>query len=70
MNKSGRELPKEVYSVQESAEVLGVGVNTVYNLAHTRDFPSFKLGKRIVIPRQHFLCWMDRMVEGVPSCDT
>ena len=50
--------------------MLGVGVNTVYNLAHTRDFPSFKLGKRIVIPRQHFLRWMDRMVEGVPSCDT
>ena len=39
MDKSGRELPKEVYSVQEAAEVLGVGVNTVYNLADTRDFP-------------------------------
>lgn len=69
MSKSERELPKEVYSVQEAAEVLGVGVNTVYNLAHTRDFPSFKLGKRIVIPRQHFLSWLDRMVEGVPPCN-
>ena len=70
MKKAGRELPKEVYSVQEAAEVLGVGVNTVYNLTHARDFPSFRLGQRSVIPRQHFLSWLDRMVEGVPPCDT
>ncbi|OUP51661.1 helix-turn-helix domain-containing protein [Pseudoflavonifractor sp. An184] len=70
MKKAGRELQKEVYTVPEAAEILGVGVNTIYNLSHTRDFPSFRIGKRIVIPREHFLRWMDRMVKGAPSCDT
>lgn len=67
MSKTARELPKEIYNVQEAAEVLGVGANTVYNLSHTQGFPSFKLGKRILIPRKQLMEWVGKMTDGIPT---
>lgn len=67
MSKPVRELPKEIYNVQEAAEVLGVSVNAVYNLSHTQGFPSFKLGKRILIPHKQLMEWVGKMVDGIPT---
>ena len=35
-----------------------------YNLAHAKGFPTLRVGKRILVPRDQFLQWMDRQMEA------
>lgn len=37
-------------TVEQAAEVLGIGRSTAYELVHTGDIPSLRLGRRIVVP--------------------
>lgn len=49
-------------SVAEVQEALGIGRNAVYNLVNRADFPAIRLngGRRILIPRDAFLRWLDQ----------
>jgi excisionase family DNA binding protein len=42
------------YTIQETAEKLGLGVNETYRAASRGDFPVMKLGRRFLVPRQAF----------------
>jgi excisionase family DNA binding protein len=46
-----RELPKLLYSVEESAIVLGIGRTQMFELISTGELASVKLGRRRLIPR-------------------
>ncbi len=46
------------------AEVLGVSPATSYELLHESDFPSLKIGNRIVVPKEQFIQWVDSHVAG------
>jgi excisionase family DNA binding protein len=37
-------------TVEQAAKLLGIGRSTAYELVHTGDIPSLRLGRRIVIP--------------------
>lgn len=37
-------------TVEQAAKVLGIGRSTAYELVHTGDIPSLRLGRRIVVP--------------------
>lgn len=37
-------------TVEQAAKVLGISRSTAYELVHTGDIPSLRLGRRIVIP--------------------
>jgi excisionase family DNA binding protein len=37
-------------TVEQTAKVLGIGRSTAYELVHTGDIPSLRLGRRIVVP--------------------
>jgi excisionase family DNA binding protein len=44
---------------KEAAPLMGVGVNTIYELCHREDFPSIRMGGGYIIPvdaLQHWLC--------------
>ncbi|MCL6445989.1 MAG: helix-turn-helix domain-containing protein [Alicyclobacillus sp.] len=51
---------KAALSVKEAAEVLGVGINKVYELTRRPDFPAIRDGGRIVIPTSGLYRWMDQ----------
>ena len=53
------ELPL-MMNMTEIAAVLGISRAEAYKLAHSADFPSFQIGKRIVISREKFLEWLNR----------
>lgn len=36
---------KPLYTVKEAAEILMVGINTVYDLIHSKELPALKLGQ-------------------------
>ena len=43
---------KIAYTIKETAEALGCGMNTTYTLVNTRKLRSFRFGKKIMIPAQ------------------
>ena len=50
---------KLVLNVDEVAEILGVSKAAVYKLCNTKEFPSIKIGKRYLIPRERFIAWIN-----------
>ena len=41
---------KIAYSIKEVANTLGCGMNTTYELVHSGELASFKIGRKIMIP--------------------
>jgi excisionase family DNA binding protein len=56
--KDFSELPLSL-TVEQVAGVLGIGRVQAYNLVRTEGFPKIKVGRRIVVPRQAFINWME-----------
>ena len=48
---------------REAAEVLRISKSKVYELARTESFPAVRIGKRIVIPRDKLIEWMNGQAE-------
>ena len=53
---------KMCMSVPEMAKALGISRPTAYTLANRDDFPSIRIGKRIIIPRDAFVKWLHETV--------
>ena len=51
-------------SVPDVAAVLGISRAAAYELARSKDFPALRIGTRIVIPKDKFINWINRRVEG------
>ena len=51
------ELPL-LLNVKQLAELLGVSDSSVYELIQEDDFPSLRIGKRIVIPKEELRKWI------------
>ena len=43
---------------KQLAEYLGCSINTAYDLCRRRDFPSFKIGRKILIIESELHSWM------------
>ena len=41
------------------AKVLGVAVSSAYELMHEKGFPSVRIGKRFIVPREDLKRWME-----------
>jgi excisionase family DNA binding protein len=46
---------KPTLTVEETAELLGVGRNTAYEAVRTGDLPAIRVGRRILVPTQPLL---------------
>lgn len=42
---------KLTYTVEQAAQLLGIGRNQAYEAARSGEMPSVKIGKRILVPR-------------------
>ena len=67
---------KEVIQMDESglpifltprdiSRVLGISRNKCYEIVHTKDFPSFRIGKQYRVRRDKFLAWLSQVEEVV-----
>lgn len=61
--KSYEELPLFL-NAETVAKVLGVAPSTAYELMHEADFPTLKIGNRIVVPKEQFIAWVQQHIEG------
>ena len=46
------------------AQVLGISPSSGYELLHQQDFPTLKIGNRIVVPKEEFIQWVKRNTGG------
>lgn len=56
-------MEKLVYSMQEAAEGLGISKSYMYELARRGEVPALKLGKRLVVPKEKFIKWINEEKE-------
>lgn len=52
-------MTKLAYSVEEAAEALSVSERTIRALLRKTDFPSLRIGCRVVIPVEGLQTWLD-----------
>lgn len=61
--KSFDELPI-MLSVTETAAVLGISRTSAYELVKGNDFPSIKVGSRIIVPKDELQQWIQKQLSG------
>ena len=50
-------------NAREAAGVLRISKSKVYELAQSESFPAVRIGKRVVIPRDKLIEWMNAQAE-------
>ena len=61
--KSYDELPLFL-NADTVAKALGVSPSSGYELMHEKEFPSLKIGSRIVVPKESFIRWVEQNTGG------
>lgn len=61
------ELPL-LLNVKQLTELLGVSESSVYELIQAPDFPSLRIGKRIVVPKEELRQWITAHTKGGKEC--
>lgn len=56
--------PRLTLTVEEAAELLGIGRNAAYEAVRLGTLPSARIGRRILIPRVSLDCWLERVGEA------
>ena len=45
------------------AAVLGISRANAYTLMHSKDFPTIYIGKRMLVPKDKFLAWIEEQTQ-------
>lgn len=53
-------LKEQYLTVADIGKYLNVSQSKAYELTHRKDFPVSRFGGSVRIPREAFLCWVDR----------
>ena len=46
------------------AKTLGVAPSSAYELMHEKDFPTLRIGSRMVVPKDKFIEWVVQHTKG------
>ena len=61
MYKTYDELPLFL-NAETVAKVLGISISSTYELMHENDFPSLKIGNRLIVPKENFKQWVETKI--------
>ena len=61
--KSYDELPLFLNS-DLAAKTLGIAPSSAYELMHEKDFPTLRVGSRMVVPKEKFIAWVAQHAQG------
>lgn len=59
--KSYEELPLFL-NAEMVAKLLGVSPSSAYELMHEKNFPSMRIGNRLIVPKESFQNWVNSQV--------
>ena len=51
-------------SAEDVAQVLGISRANAYTLMHSKGFPTLKIGKRMTVPKDKLIAWMEKQLVG------
>lgn len=57
--KNGQVQEKVMLTVPEAAQILRIDKVTVYELAKSNGFPALRIGRRVLIPREALMRWIE-----------
>ena len=63
MNHNYDNLPA-VLNATQLATALGISRAGAYQLLHMEDFPTLRIGKRMLVPKDKLILWIDRNSGG------
>lgn len=63
-NTQQEPLQRRVYVTEDLITLLGIGRAAAYNLVNRRDFPSIRVGRKVLIPRDAFERWLEAQTAG------
>ncbi len=46
------------------SKVLGVSPSSGYELMHEEEFPTLRVGSRMVVPKEKFVAWVEKHTQG------
>ena len=46
-------------SISQVASALNISRSSAYELAHCKNFPSMRIGSRIIVPKDRLMAWID-----------
>ena len=49
-------------SAEDVAQVLGISRANAYALMHSKGFPTLKIGKRMTVPKDKLIAWMEKQL--------
>lgn len=55
---------KPTLTLEEAGKILGAGMNTMYELVRTPDFPCLKVGKQWMVLHQGLYEWMKQQAQN------
>ena len=58
-----KRLEKLCYSIEETAQVLGICRTEASRLVHIEGFPAFRYGRRVLISRERLAEWVKKQSE-------
>lgn len=60
---------KITYNAAEIAEIPGVSTSTAYDLLHREDFPTLKIGRRLLVTQENFERWLaQQSIPDITAC--
>lgn len=63
MNKNFESYP-DILNANQLAEILGVSRASAYQLLHMASFPTLRIGKRMLVPKDKLVMWIDQHTGG------
>ena len=49
-------------SAEDVSQVLGISRANAYALMHSKGFPTLKIGKRMTVPKDRLIEWMEKQL--------
>lgn len=49
-------------SAEDVAQVLGISRANAYALMHSKGFPTLKISKRMTVPKDKLIAWMEKQL--------
>ncbi len=63
MNKNFDSYPA-ILNANQLSEVLGISRASAYQLLHMDSFPTLRIGKRMLVPKEKLIAWIDQHTGG------
>lgn len=54
---------KYTHSVKDAADIIGCGLTKAYEIFNSPDFPSFRIGKKLLVNHTDLMNWISKQIE-------